>query len=134
MRVDWQQQLEGFRLIEIRDFLRRLRRNLPFSEKRLAQLISGRSIPNQAALDHASDLIAGLIASGLVERIEDPKRKGLLFDVTQSGISLCAASATKRITRERADRAIEALLKTVDRINADPIFMHDVEWVAVYGS
>ena len=34
----------------------------------------------------------------------------------------------------KSESLLEALLKTVDRINADPIFMHDVEWVAVYGS
>jgi hypothetical protein len=49
-------------------------------------------------------------------------------------MSLCAAAATKRFNRARAERAIPKLLEVVDRINSDPVFVNDVCWIAVYGS
>jgi hypothetical protein len=54
--------------------------------------------------------------------------------LTATGISLRAARATKRLNRERADKAIARLLRIADEINGDPIFLHDVAGVAVFGS
>jgi len=89
--------------------------------------------PSWAATCRAERVLGGLIANGLVEPdVERPKPS--IFTTSELGRSLCAASATKRLPRARAEKALERLLEVVAEINSDPIFLHDVAWVAVFGS
>lgn len=125
MRIDWQQELEGYRLIEIRDALR----GLPFTNSTFKH----RFISEQFDGAHkrlTQRILDGLIASGLVVPAEEDGE----FQLTDTGISLRAAHATKRFKRDRADRAIVKLLQAARDINADPLFLHSVSAVVVYGS
>lgn len=130
MRINWQQQLEGCTLLQLRDLLRRL----PYADSHLTptflaeQLVRGGE-PRRKAAEAAQRLLKGFLASNLVE----PANEGD-FKLTPTGQSLRAARAGKRLKRERADRAIDKLQDAIARINGDPTFLHDVAWVAVYGS
>jgi hypothetical protein len=81
----------------------------------------------------ARRLIDGLRASGLIE-LDTKKRSPERFVLTSTGISLRAARATKRLTRVRAETAVSKLLEVVAQINGDPIFLHDIAAVFLFGS
>lgn len=132
MRIDWQQSLEGLTALQIRDLLRRLPFiNSPlgvrFVEQGLARM-GGEYAKGRG--ERARRIIDGLMASGLIE--PDPESGKYLM--TDTGVSLRAARATKRFKRARAEKAVAAMLETAKRINADPLFLHDVEWIAAFGS
>lgn len=131
MRLDWQQELEGYSLLQIRDVLRRLR----FINDSFSAAWLRAHLPHNKTKETAERLLAGLVESGIAKANEHVgiAQRGP-FVLTDTGISLRAASATKRFARARADKAVAKLLETVAQINADPIFPHDVDWVAVYGS
>lgn len=126
MRIDWKQQIEGYPLLQIRNALRKLHfTNTPFNSTFFAEhLTGGNRVKAELVLD-------GLIRSKLA--IHDQEYSGS-YKLTDSGISLRAANATKRFKRERADRAVSKLLEIARTINADPIFLHDVEAIAIFGS
>jgi hypothetical protein len=129
MRVNWQQELEGCTLLEIRDIVRAL----PYADTPLnAQFVADRLNGTKAERQRrATRLLDGLLVSGLIEP-QDSKAGS--FILTDSGVSLRAAPGTKRFKRDRADRAIAKMLDQVAHINLDPLFLYDVGWVAVYGS
>lgn len=79
----------------------------------------------------AQKILDGLIESGLVKASEEHPAS---FQLTDTGVSLRAASASKRFKRARADKAVTKILERVAEVNANPIFMHDVVSVAIYGS
>lgn len=135
MRVDWQQSLEGLSLLEIRNILRSLYvSDAAFGVELIAARLPGPARPRTVAKATAQRLIDGLIASDLVRLADKPKRADDRYVLTDTGMSLRAASATRRFKRERADKAVARLLEVVAEINADPIYMHDVASVAVFGS
>lgn len=120
-------------MLEIRDILLRLEyADTPLNAEFVAgRLDQGAATLKRSTLDHAERIVSGLRASGLVEPLASEPG---WFVLTDTGMSLRAASATKRIKRDRADRAIAKLLAAVNEINKDPIFLHDIVWVAVFGS
>ena len=130
MRVDWQQRLAGCTLLEIRNILRGLAyTDTPFTVEFLARRLEKTEEPSLAALEQAQRLADGLIVNGLAVINEDMR-----FVLTDTGLSLRAATATKRFKRARADKAIAKMLGVAAEVNADPIFLYDVAWIAVYGS
>lgn len=131
MRVDWQQELEGYSLLQIRDALRKL----PFTDTEFTAGFVAKNLAGRVPLITAKRLIIGLIESGLVEFADEgPDNSAPRFVLTDTGISLRAAHATRRFKRARAEKAVGKLLRTAEAINADPIFLHNVGSVAVYGS
>jgi hypothetical protein len=132
MRINWQQQLEGCTLLELRDMLRRRPfTNTPITVAFLAKELIRAGELRRTASQRAQRLLDGLLASKLIAPGGDKPGQ---FILTDTGVSLRAARAGKRLKRERADRAIDKLLNAIARINGDPVFLHDVAWVAVYGS
>lgn len=130
MRIDWRQELEGYSLLQIRDVLRKL----PFTNSDFTAGFFCRHLPGASQLT-AKRVVLGLIESGLVTFSEAPPRPSATrFELTNTGISLRAAHATKRFKRARAEQAVTKLLGMVEQINADPIYLHDIESVAVFGS
>lgn len=121
--------------MQIRDVLR----GLPYTDTSFGArfLEAGLSricdLPAKELALRAERLLAGLLASGIVTPDMAGKSRGH-FVLTDSGVSIRAARATKRLKRARADIAIAKLLNTVAQINSNPIFLHDVSWVAVFGS
>jgi hypothetical protein len=136
VRVNWQQSLEGCSLLEIRNLLRSLRRggDRSFSVPYLARFLGDTKhrSPTRDVIDRARRLVGGLIASGLIEL--NPKSSREEYELTDAGRSLCAASKTKRFCRARAEAAISKLLAVARQVNADPIFLHDIQSIAVFGS
>lgn len=137
MRINWQQQLEGCSLLEIRNILRAL----PSAESSFTAEFLARRLDKNAyfrsrgVLARARSLADGLIASGII-KIDDsgPRPSRSRFVLTDAGMSLRAATAGRRFKRARADKAVAKLLNVVAEINADPIFLHDIISVAVFGS
>ena len=105
-----------------------------FSVPYVAQRLAGTQhrLAKPKVVDRARRVVDGLIASGLIER--DARSSREEYALTDAGRSLCAASKTKRIDRARAEEAVAKLLKVAAEVNAEPIFLHDIEWIAVFGS
>jgi hypothetical protein len=140
MRVDWKQSLEGCSLLEIRNILRAIgSADSSFSTEFVATRLQGsrlnRAVPTAETGRRAKRLMDGLIVSGLAKVDEEARKPARdWFVLTEAGMSLRSATAMKRLSRERADAALPKLLTVVQRINEDPIFLHDIVWVAVFGS
>lgn len=56
------------------------------------------------------------------------------WKITQSGLTLCSATAAKRITRATAEKALQQFLARVERVNFDPYFLGKVTRVVLFGS
>ena len=124
VRVDWQQSIEGYSLLEIRNILRTLHTSdAPFGTEHFARMAG---LAGRTASTNAQRLIDGLIASGIVRRDAYSRRSDEPYILTDTGVSLRAANAKKRLTRARADKALAGLMKVVAEINASPIYLHDV--------
>lgn len=132
MRVDWQQELEGLSLQQIRDLLAPLPfADTPFGTKWIASRLMQAGERKKAAPSRAERLVRGLVASELIGvSPEDPTT----FVLTDIGVQLRAAQARPRLKRARAEKAILRLFEIVQEINANPAYMHDVATVAVFGS
>src|SRR5262249_54649367 len=131
MRVNWQQSLEGCSLLEIRNILRALAwADASFSTKFVAErlaMIESTSASRRQRLSQAQRLVNGLLVSRLIKVDEEAKKPSRdWFVMTDAGKSLRAARATKPLKRDRADKAVAQLLEIAQRINRDPIFLHDV--------
>ena len=137
MQVNWDQSVAGVPLIEIRDILRHIGRYHFDAEDIAERMRVGKdnwpSDRQRKAQDRkAKKILEVLVASGLIE-IETNYRSGA-FTLTENGIALSAADQLPRMTRKAADQAIKKLIKKVNEINANPVYMHDVEEVWIFGS
>jgi len=56
------------------------------------------------------------------------------WTITQAGLTLCSATAAKRITRATAEGALQQFLNRVERVNTDPYFLGKVTRVVLFGS
>ena len=138
MRVNWQQSLEGCSLLEIRNVFRAIGwADSAFTSEFIAKRLFGDKYGRvrRSDRDRAKRLTNGLLVSGLIELDEGAIKPSIeQFILADRGKSLRAASAIKRFGRARADKAISNLLEVVRHINGNPLFLHDIEWVAVFGS
>ena len=135
MKVDWNQTVAGIALPQIRDILRHVGR-YAFDEIDIAQRMRvGRydfpSAEDRARQDQkALQILQVLAASRLIESrsSEDGYR------LNANGRALCAADMLPRMTRKAADKAVNKLKRKVCEINSDPIYMHDIAELCLFGS
>lgn len=158
MRIDWEQQAAGLSLMQVRDILRfttrypcgitrgdiadRILVEEGVERRRNDYEIDVREYEaaRENAIRRADTLLDALVAGGLLgepgEEMMLPGSSGPHpgYDLTPAGFGLLRATKTKRITRKAADAAVALLRRAIADINADPVLMHDVERVAIYGS
>jgi hypothetical protein len=132
MRVDWSQSLEGVTVLQLRNILRRLSFvDTEFGATFIAEGLTRQKLASGRQAKAVSlKILAGLVTSGLAEPISNSRN----FVLTDTGASLRAARATKRISRTRAERAVAKLVERAKAVNADPLYLHDIAELAVYGS
>ena len=152
MKIDWNQSACGMSLLEIRNLIRSVehwgritsassiaRRLEPRRHDYSLSFLQIEKAREERALQ-ADRLLAMFAASGL---IECPTGEGMMmasrhhhpgYGLTPDAFGLMRATKTKRITRKAADAAVEKLREAIIRINSDPVLMHDVDRVCLYGS
>jgi predicted nucleotidyltransferase len=122
MPIDPKGTIAGWPALLVRHTLRQLRTRLKWG---LAELESAASV-------HAAEaraLIKALLAAGLFEAQD----RGA-WAVTQAGQTLSSATASKRVTRATAQKALEQFLRRVERVNGDPYFLAKVTRLVLFGS
>ena len=135
MKVDWNQTVTGIPLPQIRDILRHVGR-YPFDETDISQRMrAGRhDFPSEEERDRqgrkALDILRALAASGLIKPDSSQGR----YRLNANGRALCAAAMLPRMTRKAADKAVAKLRKKVLEINSDPIYMHHITELCLFGS
>ena len=122
MRIDPKGMVAGWPALLVRRTLRHLRTHFQW---RLSELESAASV--EAGEGRA--LIKGLLAEGLIEAAGRD-----VWRVTQAGQTLSSATATRRVTRKTAQKALQQFLGRVERVNNDPYLLGKVTRVVLFGS
>ncbi len=122
MRIDPKGTVAGWPALLVRRTLRQLRARLQWG---LSEMES--TAPVEAGEGRA--LIRALLAEGLIEAVgRDAWR------VTQAGQTLSSATAAKRVTRAKAQKALQEFIGRVEQVNNDPYFLGKVTRVVLFGS
>lgn len=135
MKIDWNQNVAGIALPQVRDILRHVGR-YAFDENDISQRMrAGRNdFPSKQERDQQDrkglEILQVLAASGLIE--PSPSQDG--YRLNANGLALCAADMLPRMTRKAADKAVDKLRKKVGEINSNPVYMHDVAEICLFGS
>lgn len=123
MRIDPRATLYGFPSIEVRDFVKRY----SYSRWTLDDIEDWFDIDES----NSQQLVEALESAGYIE--QDP-RDCDWWIVTEDGLRLAAARATKPINRSTADRHFAAFLERVEQANSDMPFAYRVRRALVFGS
>ena len=135
MKVDWSQTVAGIALPQIRDILRHVGR-YTFDENDISQRMrAGRydfpSEEERAQQDRkALEILQALAASGLIKTASSEDG----YRLNPNGRALCAANMLPRMSRKAADKAVDKLKKKVQEINANPVYMHEITELCLFGS
>jgi predicted nucleotidyltransferase len=86
----------------------------------------------------AGEIARALETAGYVrhdgERVRRNNSPFPWYSVTNLGEEVARASAARRISRETADAALMEFMKRVQTVNASPVYLYSVKFVAVFGS
>jgi len=86
----------------------------------------------------AHAVATAMLDAGLVERDSERETRNdsrmPWFNVTEQGWSIARASAARRISRQSAEIALNALMKRVQLANANSQYLYSVTSVVVFGS
>lgn len=124
MTINPQEQIGGVRLVCVRNFLRRWKRDM-WSFEALQDHMELRS-------EDARSLLNALIREGYVE--QESELGQVWYSVTSRGLRLAAASAARPISRRTADQKLAEFLCRVEQVNATKQFAFTVEKVVMFGS
>ena len=123
MRIDAKGRIGQYPALLVRTTLRHLRSRLWWE---LADLEAAAGLTP----GNGRTLLKALRSEGLIEGA--PGRGA--WQITQAGLTLCSATAAKRITRATAEKALQQFLDRVERVNNDPYFLGKVTRVVLFGS
>jgi predicted nucleotidyltransferase len=124
MQISAQDQVAGISLVEIRDALRRHPHFPYYYPKFFARRLS-------ISLPHAREIVTWLTENEyLVLVTKRPKE----WEMTTKGFALANATAAKPVHRSTAERVLNAFLKRVQEVNANPYYIYKVSRVVVFGS
>jgi len=122
MRIDPKGTIGKYPALLVRTTLRDLRSRLWWGQAEL-EAAAGLKPGNGRAL------VKALRSGGLIEAAARGSWK-----ITQAGMTVCSATAAKRITRATAEKALEQFLGRVERVNTDLYFLGKVTRVVLFGS
>src|SRR3982750_3311293 len=122
MHIDAKATVAGYPVLPIRQALRKLRQ-IDTWDSGILEAAAG--LPAGAG----PQLAKALAAEGLIRRLQKDA-----WTMCQAGMTFTAATASKRLTRATAERALEEFMERVARVNTDPYFLGQVTRVALFGS
>ena len=120
MRLDWNERIAGFTMMEVRDAVRRLANDT--QAPTVASVLG-------IAPDAAAALVAELFNRGW---IEDAGRG--YVRTTVAGNAVAQAKKLKPISRAQADKLFEAVVTAASEVNDDERYAHSVTKLGVFGS
>jgi predicted nucleotidyltransferase len=122
MRIDPKAVIGPYPTLLVRKTLRHLRSRLWWELPELEAAAGLR-------LGGGRAMVKALRSEGLIEAAGRDAWK-----ITQTGMTLCAATAAKRSNRATAEKALREFLARVERVNTDPYFLGKVTRVVLFGS
>jgi predicted nucleotidyltransferase len=128
MEVDWNIEICGIRMLDVRDFLRSIGRgdlSVEYARQRL-------KIPGRLAITFVEQLRArDLIETSEATAVPGPAP---LYKLTAAGRRLASAKRVRRINRPQADRLIFQFLMRIDGVNHNNDLGYFVVEAWIFGS
>jgi hypothetical protein len=121
MHVDSKATVAGYPILLVRQALRKLR-DVDVWGSDMLEVAAG--LPAGAGPELAKELGA----QGLIRKLQRD-----IWTIRPAGMTFTAATASKRLTRATAERAL-AFMERVGRVNSDPYYLGRVTRVALFGS
>jgi hypothetical protein len=122
MRVDSKATIAGYPILLVRQALWKLRHVDTWNS---GVLEAAAGLPAGAGPELAKELAA----QGLIRKLQKDT-----WMMCPAGMTLTAATASRRVTRTTAERALAAFMERVIRVNSDPHYLGRVTRVALFGS
>ncbi len=129
MRVDWNEEICGVRLLRVRDMLRRAG-SAEFGVGFVADTL-------RIKMKDARELVAELVRRGWLEKVKKrPKdrSKVVWYERTVAGNAFAISRAVRRISRAKAQTILDAFMERVKAVNADDDLGYYVVEVRLFGS
>ena len=122
MKVDKNEKISGIRIIDIRNFLRRMR-NWPF--------FTAIYVEKYFNISHkvAFELLAELKKAGYINEKDADK-----YEVSIKGNALSMTRFVPRMSKEKADKVFAGFMKRVETVNNDSRFIFRVSKLILFGS
>ena len=122
MNIGRNDELTNVRLMDIRDFLRKIWFKGDFSTSDIM-------VHFDVDEENSCKLLVDLIEDGWVIQSEED-----LFVPSDNAIFLIQDKSTKLVTRQKAERCFNAFLKRVEEVNSNPYYLLYVKEVISFGS
>ena len=122
MRVDSKTTVAGYPILLVRQALRKLR-DVDVWGSGMLEAAAG--LPAGAGPELAKELGA----QGLIRKLQRDT-----WTLCPAGMTFTAATASKRLTRATAERALASFMERVVRVNSDPYYLGRVTRVVLFGS
>lgn len=124
MRINGEDKIDGIRLINIRNVLRKMI-YLQLNRSEIELLLSS-SLRNHSV--NTLHLIDSLIRLDYLEIVEGK------YCLAQKGRRLCSARSLKPLTKEKVEQIIEDFLERIEEVKKNKEFLYEVRRILLFGS